>query len=211
VRIATTHMLPVIVLSDGYLANGSEPWRVPDASALPRIEVRFLIDANGILHVSAREQRSGKEAEIQVQPTYGLTDEQVETMILDSFDHAEEDLAQRQLVEARNEAETILTALGKGRSHEAWESLSVAEQRQVDEREQALRKAIDGVDYQGIRGAVEELNQATMRLAELMMETAVGSALRGKTMEDADLGEGPAAPHPIGKAEFTESESDRRN
>ena len=87
----------------------------PMAAGMPRIEVKFLIDANGILHVSAREQRSGKEAEIQVQPSYGLTDEQVEGMILDSFDYAEEDFRQRQVIEARNEAETILAALDKGR------------------------------------------------------------------------------------------------
>jgi molecular chaperone DnaK len=76
----------------------------PMAAGMARIEVKFLIDANGILHVSAREQRSGKEAEIQVQPSYGLTDEQVEGMILDSFDSAEEDFRQRQVIEARNES-----------------------------------------------------------------------------------------------------------
>ncbi len=83
-------------------------------AGLPRIEVKFLIDANGILHVSARELRSGKEAEIEVQPSYGLTDEQVENMILESFDNAEEDFRQRQVIEARNEAETMLAALEKG-------------------------------------------------------------------------------------------------
>ena len=71
----------------------------PMVAGLPRIEVKFLIDANGILHVSAREQRSGKEAEVEVKPTYGLTDEQVETMILDSFDHAETDIQERQSIE----------------------------------------------------------------------------------------------------------------
>ena len=81
------------------------------SAGMPRIEVRFLIDANGILNVSAREQRSGKEAEIQVQPSYGLSDEQVEGMILDSFDHAEDDFRERQLIEARAEADTILAAL----------------------------------------------------------------------------------------------------
>ena len=86
----------------------------PMAAGMARIEVKFLIDANGILNVAAREQRSGKEAEIQVQPSYGLTDEQVESMILDSFDSAEEDFRQRQVIEARNEAETILSALEKG-------------------------------------------------------------------------------------------------
>ena len=83
-------------------------------AGLPRIEVKFLIDANGILQVSAREQRSGKEAQVEVKPTYGLTDEQVEAMILESFDKAEEDITARQLVEAQNEANTILDAVEKG-------------------------------------------------------------------------------------------------
>ncbi len=175
----------------------------PMPAGLPRIEVRFLIDANGILHVSAREQRSGKEAEIQVQPSYGLTDEQVENMILDSFDNAEKDLADRQLIEARNEAETILTALLKGRSNEAWHNLSSEERRTIDELESKLRLAMTGTDYQQVRSMIDELNQATMRLAELMMDAAVGSALHGKNMDTTDVGDGPAAPHPIGKAEFS--------
>ncbi len=175
----------------------------PMPAGLPRIEVRFLIDANGILHVSAREQRSGKEAEIQVQPSYGLTDEQVENMILDSFDNAEKDLADRQLIEARNEAETILTALQKGRGNEAWHHLSSEEQRTIDALESKLRAAVSGTDYQQVRSMIDELNQATMRLAELMMDAAVGSALRGKNMDTTDVGEGPTAPHPIGKAEFS--------
>jgi Fe-S protein assembly chaperone HscA len=175
----------------------------PMPAGLPRIEVRFLIDANGILHVSAREQRSGKEAEIQVQPSYGLTDEQVENMILDSFDHAEKDLADRQLIEARNEAETILTALQKGRRNEAWSMLGFGEQRKVDELESKLRLAIGGEDYHQVRRAIDELNEGTMHLAELMMDAAVGSALRGKNMDATGMAEGPEAPHPIGKAEFS--------
>jgi molecular chaperone DnaK len=86
---------------------------------MPRIEVKFLIDANGILHVSAREQRSGKEAEIEVQPSYGLTDEQVENMILDSFDNAEDDFRQRQVIEARNETEPFWPRWKKAESP-AW-------------------------------------------------------------------------------------------
>jgi len=174
----------------------------PMPAGLPRIEVRFLIDANGILHVTAREQRSGKEAEISVQPSYGLTDEQVEGMILDSFDYAEEDFRQRQLIEARNEADTILAAMEKARQNEAWQRLTSDERKQIDKLEKALRAEKSGEDYQAIRKAIDVLNQATTRLAELMMDTAVATALKGKSMENTGVEEGPEAPHPVAKADF---------
>jgi molecular chaperone DnaK (HSP70) len=174
----------------------------PMAAGLPRIEVKFLIDANGILHVSARELRSGKQAEIEVQPSYGLTDEQVENMILSSFDNAEDDFRERQVIEARNEAETILAALEKGRRNVAWDELTSLERSSIDKQETALRAVMQEDDYQVIRSAIEVLNSGTMRLAELMMDSAVGVALKGKSMETADVGEGPASPHPIAKAEI---------
>ncbi|MBZ5628901.1 MAG: Fe-S protein assembly chaperone HscA [Acidobacteriia bacterium] len=174
----------------------------PMPAGLPRIEVRFLIDANGILHVSAREQRSGKEAEISVQPSYGLTDEQVENMILESFDYAEEDFRQRQVIEARNEASTILTALEKGKRNPAWRQLTSDERKQIAKQEKALRAVVDENDHHAVRSAIDALNQGTMRLAELMMDSAVGSALKGKTMEEVNVGEGPEAPHPIAPAEI---------
>jgi len=176
----------------------------PMVAGLPRIEVKFLIDANGILHVSAREQRSGKEAEVEVKPTYGLTDEQVESMILSSFDNAEEDLRERQVVEAKNEAETILTAVDKGRSHAAWAMLSGGEVAAIDEAEAGLRASLQSSDYKAIRGSIDVLDKATRRFAELMMDSAVSGAMKGKTMESAgeSLGEGPSAPHPFAKAEI---------
>jgi len=174
----------------------------PMPAGMPRIEVRFLIDANGILHVSAREQRSGKEAEIEVQPSYGLTDEQVENMILDSFDYAEEDFRRRQIIEARNEADTILAALAKAKKSGAWGQLTNDERKQVGKLEKALTEVKSGDDYHAMRKAIDALNHGTMRLAELMMDTAVATALKGKTMDEADEGEGPAAGHPVAKAEF---------
>jgi molecular chaperone DnaK len=174
----------------------------PMAAGIPRVEVKFLIDANGILNVSAREQRSGKQAEIQVQPSYGLTDEQVESMILDSFDNAEGDFRHRQLIEARNETETILNALDKGKKSPAWGQLTSDEKKQIAKMEKALTAVNAEDDYAAIRKAIDALNQCTMRLAELMMDTAVSSALKGKNMEETDLGEGPTAPHPMAKAEF---------
>ncbi|HLV87105.1 MAG TPA: Fe-S protein assembly chaperone HscA [Candidatus Sulfotelmatobacter sp.] len=174
----------------------------PMAAGIPRVEVKFLIDANGILHVSAREQRSGKEAEIQVQPSYGLTDDQVEGMILDSFDNAEEDFRRRQVIEARNEAGTILAALEKGKKSPAWGHLTTDEKKQIAKMEKALLATKDSDDYAEIRKAIEALNQGTTRLAELMMDSAVSTALKGKNMDETDLGEGPTAPHPMAKAEF---------
>jgi molecular chaperone DnaK len=174
----------------------------PMPAGLPRIEVKFLLDANGILHVSAREARSGKESEIEVQPSYGLTDEQVEGMILESFDYAEEDFRQRQVIEARNEATTMLTALEKGRKGPAWEQLTSLERNNIGKLEGALKAVMQQDEYQAIRTAIDALNQATMHLAELMMDTAVTSALKGQNMETANVGEGPASPHPIAKADI---------
>src|SRR5579862_7512962 len=174
----------------------------PMTAGLPRIEVKFLIDANGILQVSAREQRSGQEAEIDVQPTYGLTDDQVENMLLESYDYAEEDFRQRQVIEARREADTILAALAKAKNNQAWRDLSADERTRAESLETALIATKEGDDYHAIRAGIDELNQATMRLAELMMDTAVSSALKGKAMDETDFEEGPQAGHPMAKAEF---------
>jgi molecular chaperone DnaK (HSP70) len=176
----------------------------PMTAGLPRIEVKFLIDANGLLHVSAVEARSGKQAEIEVKPTYGLTDEQVESMILDSFDNAEADFLQRQLIEARNEASTILSAVEKAPSHPAWRQLSEEERAKIRELVTELEILRDAGDLDSLRRGTEALDQATRHFAELMMDATVSSALQGETMDTADakIGEGPAAPHPIAPADF---------
>jgi Fe-S protein assembly chaperone HscA len=176
----------------------------PMTAGIPRIEVKFLIDANGILHVSALEQRSGKQSEIEVKPTYGLTDEQVEAMILSSFDNAEADLAVRQLIEARNEAATILEAVAKAPSNPAWQQLTPEEIALIHAKKQALDATVPQNDYSAIRDAIDALDKATRRFAELMMDSAVSSAIKGETMNSVGekLGEGPTAPHPIAKAEL---------
>jgi molecular chaperone DnaK len=176
-------------------------------AGLPRIEVKFLIDANGILHVSAREQRSGQEAAVEVKPTYGLTDEQVESMILDSFDNAEEDITARQVIEAKNEAETILTAVTKGRQSPAWQQLTFDEIAAIEAAHNELKQSVRGGDYKVIRKGIEQLDKHTRRFAEIMMDSAVTGALGGKTMQAAATsieakGTAPTAPHAFKKAEF---------
>jgi Fe-S protein assembly chaperone HscA len=176
----------------------------PMSAGLPRIEVKFLIDADGILQVRAREQRSGLAAEIEVKATYGLTDEQVESMILDSFDHAEEDFAKRLLIEARNEAETILAAVDRAPESPAWQQLSPEEQAAIHAARGRLAAIKQGEDAAAIRNATLALDQATRRFAELMMEAAVSTAIRGKTMDAAgnDIGDDVTAPHAMAPAEF---------
>jgi molecular chaperone DnaK len=176
----------------------------PMTAGLPRIEVKFLIDADGILQVSAREQRSGQQAKIEVKPTYGLTDEQVETMILDSFDHAEEDFAKRLLIEARNEAETILAKVEQARTSPAWGALRGEEVSAIDAARDRLASVKAGEDLTALREATLALDRATQRLAELMMDAAVTTAIRGKTMSAAgeELGDEVTAPHPMAPAEF---------
>jgi molecular chaperone DnaK len=179
----------------------------PMQAGLPRIEVKFLIDANGILKVSAREQRSGTESQIEVKPTYGLTDEQVETMILDSFDNAETDFEARQLIEARLEADNILDKVQKAESSPAWKLLSAEEIGKIAAAILHLTATKSGSDLAQIRAAVTALDHATRNLAEKMMDAAVSGAMRGKTMQSAseELGSDIHAPHPFAKAEFDDS------
>jgi molecular chaperone DnaK/molecular chaperone HscA len=185
----------------------------PMVAGLPRIEVKFLIDANGILHVSAREQRSGTEAEIEVKPTYGLTDEQVETMILDSFDNAEQDITERQVIEAKNEAETILAAVAKGKEHPAWQQLSSKELDKIAAGVDELKASVMGGDYKIIRQAIERLDKATRRFAEIMMDSAVSGAMKGQTMAEAgdsmgkNLGASPSVPHGFAPAEYEQADN----
>ena len=176
----------------------------PMSAGMPRIEVRFLIDADGILQVSAREQRSGLAAEIEVKPTYGLTDEQVESMILDSFDHAEDDFAKRLLIEARLEAESILSKVDGASKSRAWGQLAGEEQSAIRAAQLQLAEVKAGSDMTAIRNATLALDKATQRLAELMMDAAVSTALRGKTMNAAgeELDDAVIAPHPMAAAEF---------
>ena len=183
----------------------------PMVAGLPRIEVKFLIDANGILKVSAREQRSGQQAEIDVKPTYGLTDEQVETMILDSFDNAEQDITERQVIEAKNEAHTILEALEKAKKQPAWQQLSFSELEFIKAGIEELKASLQGGDYKIIRQGIEQLDKNTRRLAELMMDSAVGGAMKGQTMDSAadsmgqNLGASPTAPHAFAPADVAPS------
>jgi Fe-S protein assembly chaperone HscA len=159
--------------------------KVPPAPAgLPRIEVRFLIDANGILQVAAKDLRTGEQHSIEVQPSYGINDSEIERMLEESIEYAEQDFAERQVIEARTESETILTATMKALSHSQAAGLSSAERAQIDASVAALKESVAGSDYKLIRKRIDELNHATEHLAELLMNSAVSSALEGRKLAE---------------------------
>jgi len=155
-------------------------------AGMPRIEVKFLIDADGILSVSAQEQRTGKYQSIEVKPTYGLTDEQVEQMILESFEYAEADIEARLVIEARNEAETVLNATMKGIADEQYANLSDEEKAEITAASKNLRELMKSTNHQTIREGIERLSNATMHLAELIMNTAIAKALKDKRVREID-------------------------
>lgn len=159
--------------------------RIPPAPAgLPRVEVKFLIDANGILQVGAKDVRTGEQHTIEVQPSYGLNDNDIERMLEESIEYAEQDFAERQVIEARTEADTILKATAKALSNPNAANLSTPERAKIDETVAALQQAVQGNDYKLIRRQIDELNRATERLAELLMNSAVQSALEGKKLAE---------------------------
>jgi molecular chaperone DnaK (HSP70) len=151
----------------------------PLPAGMARIEVRFLIDANGILNVTARDQRTGKEQSVDVKPTYGLTDEEVEARILESIEFAEEDFRARQLAEARVEADTILAAVEKAKANDAYFELSEEERNAITNAVNQLLLVYHGDDHLLIREKIDQVNQVTLKLAETMMNTAVRGALKG--------------------------------
>jgi molecular chaperone DnaK len=156
----------------------------PGPAGLARVDVKFLIDANGILQVAARDLRTNEERSIEVQPSYGLNDTEVERMLEESIEYAEQDFAERQLIEARNEGETILHATVKILSEQADVPISAGERRSIDQAIANLRAAMAGTDYKLVRTRIAELNEATMHLAEVVMNSALHTALEGKRVED---------------------------
>jgi molecular chaperone DnaK len=161
----------------------------PMPAGMPRIEVRFQIDANGILSVSARELRTSIEQTIEVKPSYGLTDQEVERMLIESFEHAEADFEARLLIEARNEAETVILATDKALRRPdfgqiAAESLEPGERERIEDALADAKRTIGSDDREKIQIKTETLNQATRHLAEVVMNRSVREALAGKNVKD---------------------------
>jgi molecular chaperone DnaK (HSP70) len=160
----------------------------PMPAGMPRVQVQFQIDANGILSVTATELRTNIQQTIEVKPSYGLTDEQVEQMLLDSFEHAEADFAARLLIDAKNEAESVVNATEKTfRSpvfpEVARTELASGEQKRIEQALVGLKHVMLSSDRDAILQWTKVLNDATQHLAEIMMNRSVKEALTGKNIE----------------------------
>ncbi|MEO6038705.1 MAG: Hsp70 family protein, partial [Saprospiraceae bacterium] len=153
----------------------------PMPAGLPKIDIQFIINADGILTVRARELRSGLEQLIEIRPTYGITEEEMALMLLDSIAHAQGDMKVRSLLEARNEANNLLRS-GQKFLAQNDTILSDEEKTATASLLEALRVATQLEDKDAIHRAIEELNTYTMPLAHRAMDAAVRSAMQGKSL-----------------------------
>ena len=154
----------------------------PMPAQLAQVDVTFLVDANGLLTVSAREQRSGKEAKVTVQPSHGLTNDEVERMVMESVDHARADFHARRMIELKNKADSDLRHTEKALSA-AGVSLTEEESSRVEATKTKVRDAMQGDDGDKLHAALDELNDATLPLAERLMNAVVRTTLKDRQIE----------------------------
>jgi Fe-S protein assembly chaperone HscA len=155
----------------------------PQPAGLPRVAVTFLIDANGILNVSARDERTGREHSVDVKPSYGLTDDEIERMLEEAIDVGEQDLEQRLLISARTEADQLLAALRKQLA-EYGALVDAGERAQMEEAAARLEAARSGSDRDLVHTLTEQLNEISTPFAQRIMDTAIRQALEKKSIEE---------------------------
>ena len=171
---------------------------IPSAPrGIPQIEVTFDIDANGIVNVSAKDKATNKEQVIRIQASGGLADDDIDRMVKEAEEHAEEDKKRRELVEAKNQAEALIHAAQKTLS-EGGDKLSDSDKAPVEAAVEELKQAATGEDIEDIRAKTEVLGQASMKLGEAMY--AAASEETGADTGDSD-GDDTAADDSGGAAE----------
>jgi molecular chaperone HscA len=157
----------------------------PAPAGVVRAEVTFLVDADGILRVSAREESTGKEASIEVKPSYGLGEDEIERMLRESYEHAEEDVVTRLVVEQRVEAERILGALAGALGKDA-DLLEPDERAEIDRAAGTLAGLKEGKDAGAIRQAIEALDLATKEFATRRMNRVLAEKMAGRSVEEVE-------------------------
>jgi len=185
----------------------------PAPRGMPQIEVTFDIDANGIVHVSAKDQATGKEQQIRIQASGGLSEEEIEGMVKDAESHAEEDKKRKELVETRNQAEALIHATEKN-VEEFGDKVGEDIKTGIEDNIKALREALEGEDTEAIRSKIEALAQASMKLGEEMYKAqqeaaaqADGDAGAPEDIQEAAAGDDAT----VVDAEFEEVEDEKKN
>jgi len=155
----------------------------PMPAGIARVEITYAVDADGILQVSAKELTTGLEQAIQVKATYGLGEDQVEAMLIESIEHAEADVTERFIREWRVEGDRILTSLESAFSVDG-ELLKATERAAIEQRMAGLKKAMEGDDYLAIKAWIESVDGATKAFAELRMDKHIKKAMAGHRVEE---------------------------
>jgi molecular chaperone HscA len=151
-------------------------------AGFPKVDINFLLNADGILKIQAIELRSGVKQEVDVKPTYGITDDQVEQMLMDSITHAKDDVNQRMLIEARTEAEQMVYTVERFMEKNG-SFLSADEITATEKLIAGLKTIMAGGDKDAIHKQIDQVNEFTRPFAERLMDHAIGTAMRGKSIE----------------------------
>jgi molecular chaperone DnaK len=176
---------------------------------MPQVEVTFDIDANGIVNVSARDKATGKEQQIRIQASGGLSEGDIERMVKDAESHAEEDKKRKALVEAKNHGEALIHATEKALA-EHGSKVGEAERSAIENALADLREAVKGEDVEAIRAKTNALAQASMKLGEAMYAQAQTGAAGGGAGPESGAAKGETKEDVV-DAEFTEVDDDKKN
>ncbi|MBX9899021.1 MAG: molecular chaperone DnaK [Qipengyuania sp.] len=180
----------------------------PAPRGVPQIEVTFDIDANGIVNVSAKDKGTGKEQQIRIQASGGLSDSDIDQMVKDAEKFAEEDKKRREGAEARNQADSLVHATTK-QLEEHGDKIDAALKSEVEEKIAAVKSALEGDDAEAINSAAQDLTQSAMKMGQSIYEKEQASAAEAPSGDDAP-GEG-AAEEEVVDAEFSEVDEDAKN
>ncbi|MET0743110.1 MAG: Hsp70 family protein, partial [Microvirga sp.] len=157
----------------------------PAPRGVPQVEVTFDIDANGIVNVTAKDKATNKEQQIRIQASGGLSDADIEKMVKDAEAHAEEDKKRRELVEARNQGESLIHATEKS-VKEHGDKVPEADRQGIQTAIDALRQALEGEDVETIKSRTTGLMQASMKLGEAMYQASQAEGQGGEPSGEAE-------------------------
>jgi molecular chaperone HscA len=156
----------------------------PMVAGAARIRVTFQVDADGLLNVTAEEETQGVKSSIEVKPSYGLSDGEIETMLRDSMEYAENDRDARRLREEQVEADRVLEALRSALAADGDELLNAAERSAIEAAAQALETARSGSDYRAIKAAIAAVEQASSGYVERRMNSSINKAMAGHAVDE---------------------------